>query len=88
MTKTISLLFFILTSTIAIAIAQSTQKPFNFDFEEITLNGVLNLPATTPFKGIFLIVHSSGQTNAVAQDWYEDVRATLVEVILAFCLVN
>ena len=51
----------------------------DFEFEGVTLNGVLNLPTDEEPKGIVLIIHGSGQTNAVAQDWYSDIRETIVE---------
>jgi len=58
--------------------AQPTKASFNFEFEGVVLNGVLNIPETTTPKGIVLIVHGSGKTNAVAQNWYADVRNTMV----------
>jgi alpha/beta superfamily hydrolase len=43
------------------------------------LNGVLNIPENSIPKGIVLIVHGSGQTNAIAQDWYIDVRESILK---------
>ena len=54
--------------------SQSKKEMLNFDFEGFTLNGILNYTNINPPKGIVLIVHGSGSTNAVAQDWYADVR--------------
>jgi len=61
-----------------ILIAPKTM-PFEFDFEGVTLNGVLNIPEQDVPKGLVLIVHGSGQTNAIEQQWYKDVRETLVK---------
>ena len=58
--------------------AQIQKKLFDFKFEGIRLNGVLNMPDTIP-KGIALIVHGSGRTNAVEQEWYYDVRERFVK---------
>jgi pimeloyl-ACP methyl ester carboxylesterase len=49
----------------------------NFSFEEETLNGVLTLPGSNTPKGIVLIVHGYGKTNAVAGNWYGDVRQAI-----------
>ena len=57
---------------------QSQKETFDFEFEGFVLNGVLNLPESEP-KGLVLIVHGSGRTNAVAQDWHSDVRRQLVK---------
>lgn len=59
--------------------AQTDRQVFDFEFEGLTLNGVLNLPKDNKPKGIVLIVHGSGRTNAVAQEWYADVRETIVK---------
>lgn len=59
--------------------AQIKREIFEFEFEGILLNGVLNNPEEVNPKGIVLIVHGSGQTNAVAQEWHKDVRETIVK---------
>ncbi|MEM6806785.1 MAG: alpha/beta fold hydrolase, partial [Bacteroidota bacterium] len=59
--------------------SQITREIFSFEFEGLTLQGVLNMPEQSTPKGIVLLVHGSGQTNAVAQEWHYDVRATLVK---------
>ncbi|MBW1295649.1 alpha/beta hydrolase family protein [Aquimarina litoralis] len=71
---TISILFLILTNVTA----QSNRQIFDFEFEEVLLNGVLNLPKDQKPKGIVILVHGSGETNAVAQEWYLDIRETFV----------
>ncbi len=59
--------------------AQSNRQILNFKFEGVVLNGVLNLPKDQKPKGVVLIVHGSGKTNAVAQEWYSDIRETIVK---------
>lgn len=77
MKKKAAFVFLVLLN--AITHAQDHQELLNFEFEEVSLNGVFNSPENTTPKGIVLIVHGSGRTNAVAQNWYGDVRATLVK---------
>ncbi len=58
--------------------AQTKRKILSFEFEKDTLNGVLNEPNNSS-KGIVIIVHGSGKTNAVFQEWYLDVRETFLK---------
>lgn len=58
--------------------AQGKREILEFEFEGTLLNGVLNTPKTSP-KGIVLIVHGSGQTNAIEQEWYYDVRQAILK---------
>lgn len=60
------------------SVANSKQEIFDFEFEGVSLNGILNFPTDSIPKGIVLIVHGSGQTNAVAQNWYSDVRESIL----------
>lgn len=60
------------------SVAQMPKDIFEFEFEGYKMHGVLNVPEDKQPKGIVLIVHGSGQTNAVAQDWYSDVRAQML----------
>ncbi|GAB5410059.1 MAG: hypothetical protein BalsKO_24240 [Balneolaceae bacterium] len=59
--------------------AQINTEIFEFEFEGVKLHGVLNTPENSIPKGIVLIVHGSGQTNAVEQEWHLDVREQLVK---------
>ena len=59
--------------------AQNNRQILDFEFEGITLNGVLNLPKNQKPKGVVLIIHGSGRTEAVAQEWYLDIRETIVK---------
>ncbi|UOB18100.1 alpha/beta hydrolase family protein [Abyssalbus ytuae] len=77
MKKIITIIFLILAGVNSKA--QSDKQIFDFEFEGITLNGVLNIPKHVQPKGIVLIVHGSGRTNAVEQEWYSDIRETMVK---------
>ncbi len=59
--------------------AQSKKQILDFEFEGVTLNGVLNLPKNQNPKGVVLIIHGSGRTEAVAKEWYSDIRETIVK---------
>jgi len=56
---------------------QSQKEPFEFEYQGVTLNGVLNLRQYNRPKEMVLIIHGSGRTDAVAKDYYEDIRETL-----------
>jgi len=60
------------------------QKPkasqiFEFQFEGNTINGILNLPDIAKPKGIVLLVHGSGRTNAIEEELHADVRASILK---------
>lgn len=59
--------------------SNSKQQIFEFKFEGVVLNGILNLPKNQEPKGIILLLHGSGRTNAVAQNKYSDVRKIMVD---------
>ncbi len=73
---TLILLFFIGFITNA----QNTQELLDFEFEGVQLSGVLDLPKNKNPKGIVLIVHGDGKTNAVAGNWYNDVRNAILSI--------
>jgi len=77
MNKIITLIF--LTLIVIDTNAQDEQKLIDFYFEEIKLSGVLNLPENPEPKGIVLIIHGDGKTNAVAGNWWYDVRVAIME---------
>jgi len=55
------------------------QQTFQFTYQDYTLNGVLDTPEDSIPKGLVLIIHGAGRTNAVAQNMHGDVRAQLVK---------
>lgn len=75
----IIIVYLLLISFYTPATELAHQELVNFTFEGETLNGVLNLPEDKPAKGIILIVHGYGKTNAVQQSWYADVRAIMLK---------
>lgn len=75
----IALIITILVLIVINSQAQIKKEIFDFKFEGVLLNGVLNMPENDNPKGIVLIIHGSGKTNAVAQEWHYDVRETLVK---------
>ncbi len=74
----IALTIVILIFSVINSQAQIKKEIFEFGFEGVVLNGVLNMPENNNPKGIVLIIHGSGRTNAVAQEWHKDVRETFV----------
>lgn len=56
---------------------RATSEEFNFQFEGVTLNGIINYPKNQTPKGLVLIIHGSGTTNAVADNWHADIRNTI-----------
>lgn len=68
-------LFLLICFMPVILCAQIKKEIFEFEFEGVVLNGLLNLPenSTVP-KGLVIIVQGSGRTNAIEEEWYYDVR--------------
>ncbi len=69
----------VLTFLLVQAQAQIPKEFFRFEYQGVSLHGVLNLPTGREPKGLVMIVHGSGRTNAVQQELHYDVRATLVQ---------
>ncbi|MEO1258706.1 MAG: alpha/beta hydrolase [Bacteroidota bacterium] len=59
--------------------SQTGKEIIDFQFEGVTINGILNFPKNTRPKGIVMIVHGSGSTNAVAQEWHLDIRESIIK---------
>ncbi|XOV79840.1 MAG: alpha/beta hydrolase family protein [Aestuariibacter sp.] len=51
----------------------------DFQFESETLNGVINLPQNKTIKGIILLIHGYGETHAVKNNWYSDIRSIMID---------
>ena len=77
MNKT-SILFFIAMIGIS-TYGQNTKELLDFEFEGIRLSGVLNFPKGLEPKGMVLIIHGDGKTNAIAGDWWLDVRHSILK---------
>jgi uncharacterized protein len=74
-----SILLILIVFVITNSQAQEKRRIWGFEFEGALLNGVLNMPANNQPKGIVLLVHGSGRTNAVEQEWYYDVRQAILQ---------
>ncbi len=61
-----------------VSIAQSYSELLSFEFEGDSLWGIFNQSDHSNIKGIVLIVHGSGRTNAVSENWYADVRNAML----------
>lgn len=71
----IQLITLLLISNLSISSSQEIRSQIiNFNFEGITLNGVLNAPIDKEPKGIVLLVHGYGRTNAVKDNMHQDVK--------------
>ncbi len=76
--KKLIMRYFLCLTTI-VASGQINKEVFEFEYENTVLNGVLNTPKNKIPKGLVLMVHGSGQTNSVAQEWHYDIRAQFVK---------
>ena len=76
MNRILTVLFLLLS--IQVLQAQSKEDLFNFTYDGFELSGILNFPLEAEPKGIVLIIHGDGQTNAVEGKWWYDVRHAMV----------
>jgi len=73
-------LLFLLLALIAVnSYSQPSQEFLDFNFKGKKLSGILNFPKNTTPKGIVLIVHGDGKTNAIAGKWWFDVRNAITK---------
>lgn len=73
------LIFIVLSLLQLTSYGQLTRELFDFNFEGTKLSGVLNFPEDLSPKGIVLIVHGDGRTNAVEEKWWLDVRNSITK---------
>jgi len=57
--------------------------PFEFMSEGRRLRGVLDRPTAGPAAGVVVFVHGHGRTDAVAGNWYGDLRRRFADLGLA-----
>jgi len=62
-----------------ISYSQVQEQLLDFDYRGITLSGILNYPPDMDIKGLVIIVHGDGQTDAIAGQWWYDVRQSIWE---------
>ena len=77
MNRIFILLLFVLNSIWGSA--QGVEELFDFTYDGIELSGVLNFPSDRDPKGIVLIIHGDGRTDAVAGKWWYDVRHAIIK---------
>lgn len=65
---------------------QMKTENFEFTFDSIKYNGIINLPEENEPTSIIIIVPGSGKTNFVAGDWYDDLRSHFVQFGFAVCV--
>ncbi len=68
---------FLIVYFYSVVVSAFETELLTFGFEGETLSGVYAAPEETAPKGIVLIVHGYGETNAVAGNWYADVRSAI-----------
>ena len=72
-------LFLLLLGLSSPTFSQMMEEFLWFNFEDVSLHGVLNMPESGAPKGIVLIVHGPGRTDAINQNLHGDIRQTLVQ---------
>ena len=65
--------------------AQKNAEPFEFRFENKTLRGLIEKPATKQPSAVVILIPGYGQTNFVKGNWYAELRNKLIEMGLAVC---
>jgi len=65
--------------------SQISSEPFEFQFENKTLRGLIEKPAQQKSKAIVIIIPGYGRTNFVAGNWYAALRKNLVATGLTVC---
>ncbi len=68
------------------ASSQALSEPFEFQFENKTLRGLIEKPPHQKSKAIVIIIPGYGKTDFVEGNWYFDLRNTLVASGLTVCL--
>jgi esterase/lipase len=74
--------FLLLSATIG----QIEREPFEFQFENKTLRGLIEKPSNQVSNGIIIIIPGYGETNFVEGNWYLELRENLVSNGLTVCL--
>ncbi len=59
--------------------AESVQSILNFEYQGNRINGILDIPLHANPKGIVLIIHGYGPTDAVARQYYASIRKAIVK---------
>ena len=68
------------------AMAQMSSEPFEFQFENKTLRGLIEKPENKASKAIVIIIPGYGKTNFVKGKWFSRLRQHLVDTGLTVVL--
>ena len=68
------------------SIGQFKSEPFEFQFEDKTLRGLIESPSNQQLSAIIIIIPGYGETNFVEGKWYSTLRGELVGMGLTVCL--
>ena len=68
------------------AFSQKVSEPFEFQFEQKTLRGLIEKPKNQKSKAIIIIIPGYGETNFVEGNWYSTLRNKLVATGLTVIL--
>ncbi len=85
-TPTLFLLLFSLLAFRQISHSQSVSNPFEFQFENKTLRGVIETPKTQKSTAVVLLIPGYGRTDFVEGQWYSSLRDELVALGLTVVL--
>ena len=66
--------------------SQISSEPFEFQFEQKTLRGLIEKPVDQPSQAVIIIIPGYGETNFVEGNWYSGLREKLVSYGLTVCL--
>lgn len=68
------------------AYGQKNIERFEFQFENKTLNGLIESPVDRKASAIVIVIPGSGKTDFVSGNWYSELRDTFVQAGLTVCL--
>lgn len=69
----------------AISYGQKVAEPFEFQFEQKTLRGLIEKPLNHPSKAVIILIPGYGRTDFVAGNWFATLRNKLVACGLTVC---
>ncbi|MEM7512707.1 MAG: alpha/beta hydrolase [Bacteroidota bacterium] len=72
--------------TIPSTFCQISSEPFEFQFENKTLRGLIEKPTNQTSQAVIIIIPGYGETNFVEGNWYSRLREKLVSYGLTVCL--
>ncbi|MEM8897285.1 MAG: CocE/NonD family hydrolase [Bacteroidota bacterium] len=79
-------IFFSFLFLIPNSFSQISSEPFEFQFENKTLRGLIEKLGDQTSKAVIIIIPGYGETNFVEGNWYSGLREKLVSYGLTVCL--